>query len=59
MIGPEDPTSGLRLQDSLAQRCGPDRAFTVATIDGAGHFPQVEKPQQTLAAILAWDEGGF
>ena len=59
VIGPEDPTSGVRLSESLTQRCGVGRTFSEAIIDGAGHFPHVEKPEQTLASILNWSEGGY
>ncbi len=56
MIGVDDPTSGLRLRDSLASYCGSQENFSrenfeVTLFEGVGHFPQLEAPDDLLDAL--------
>lgn len=56
--GPEDPVSGAHVLERLRRR-RPDAAFTV--LDGVGHYPQAEAPEETaraLAAFIAGTGGG-
>lgn len=57
VIGPDDPTSGLGMPESLGAYCA--KVFSTVTIFGAGHFPHLEAPEQTLQAILEWYESGY
>lgn len=57
IVGPDDPSSGLRLPESLRAYC--DKAFSLVVLDGVGHFPHLEAPGRTLGAIASWQEGGY
>lgn len=49
--GPEDPVSGAHVLDRLRERC-PRAAFTV--LDGVGHYPQLEAPEETARALASF-----
>ena len=51
LIGVADPTSGLRLRDSLAAYCGDQKSFVVTRLETVGHFPQLEAPADRLEAL--------
>lgn len=36
------------------QRCIPSQLLTILEPEGFGHSPQIERPQELLAALLAW-----
>ncbi|MEV6839568.1 alpha/beta hydrolase [Streptomyces sp. NPDC051133] len=52
--GPEDPVSGAHVLTRLRQR-RPGATFTV--LAGVGHYPQVEAPEETAAALAAFLAG--
>ncbi len=53
--GPEDPVSGLHMSEIFRKRI---RGAEVVLLQGIGHYPQVEAPEQVVEHYLSFVEAG-